>query len=413
MHRYSIRKCLNIPHYKITKVIPDNDNKIQIRLEPYKRKAFICSGCKQVHKKGYHGKEKVIVKDLSLIGKQVYLHVVKRRFRCPVDKRIHVEEIPWISKWSRVTKRLAEHISRLTAITTNQEAGWFLGLDDEVIYRIDKEILEERASQKLEPPPGAVNISVDEVSYRKYYRYLTNVIDTDRRLIIWNSQGRKAEVLDKYYQGIGFDKCQKIESVALDGARTYISSTNKYALKALIVYDKFHIMQKLNNTVDQVRKQELDNARKTNNEELIELINCRQRFVLFKNKSRLTDKQSEHLKKLCMRNEPIYKAMLLKESFLQIYSYEKAEEAEEELKRWIKEGQDSSIEAFKRLADSFNDKMQYILNWFKKKISSSISEGFNNKIKRLKAMAYGYKDIDYFLLKIHQHCGLLNPKLAT
>jgi transposase len=413
MQLYSIRKCLNIPYYKVTEVISDNVQQIHLRLEPYKRKAFICSGCKQVHKKGHHKDVEIVVEDLSLIGKRVYLHIIKRHFRCPVDKRIHAEDIPWVSKWSRVTKRLAEHISRLTAITTNQEAGWFLGFNDEVVYRIDKEILEEKARQKLEPPPPAVNISVDEVSYRKYYQYLTNVIDTDRRLIIWNRQGRKAEVLDKYYQGIGPDNCQKIESVALDGARTYISSTSKYAVKALIVYDKFHIMQKLNNTVDTVRKQELDNARKANNGELVELINCRQRFVLFKNKSRLTDKQSEHLKKLCALNEPIYKAMLLKESFLEIYNYEKVEEAAECLKDWIKEAQGSAIEAFKDLAKSFNDKMQYILNWFKKRISSSISEGFNNKIKRLKAMAYGYKDIDYFLLKIHQHCGLLNPKLAT
>ncbi|PIS29489.1 hypothetical protein COT42_05185 [Candidatus Saganbacteria bacterium CG08_land_8_20_14_0_20_45_16] len=49
-------------------------------------------------------------------------------------------------------------------------------------------------------------------------------------------------------------------------------------------------------------------------------------------------------------------------------------------------------------------------NWFKKKISSAISEGINNKIKRLKRMAYGYKDVEYFKLKIHQHCGLLNPR---
>jgi len=57
--------------------------------------------------------------------------------------------------------------------------------------------------------------------------------------------------------------------------------------------------------------------------------------------------------------------------------------------------------------------MQYILNWFRKKISSAISEGFDNKIKRLKRMAYGYRDIEYFKLKIHQHCGLLNPRLNT
>jgi transposase len=412
MQLYSIRKCLDIPQYKVTKVISGNDQQIHLKLEPYQRKALVCSQCGQVHKKGRHGAIEVIVEDLSISGKRVYLHIVKRRVRCPVNNRIHIEEIPWLSKWSRVTKRLAEQVGRLTAITTNQEAGWFLGFDDEVVYRIDKEILAEKAKQLLEPPPSATNISIDEVSYRKYYRYLTNVIDTDRRLIIWNRQGRKAEVLDKYYQGIGPDNCQKIESVALDGARTYISSTSKYAVQALIVYDKFHIMQKLNNTVDTVRKQELDNARQTHNQELVELINCRQRFVLLKNKSRLSDKQADHLKKLCTLNEPIYKAMLLKESFLQIYNYEKIEDAEACLKSWIIEAQASAISAFQDLAASFSAKMQYILNWFKKRISSSISEGFNNKIKRLKAMAYGYKDIDYFLLKIHQHCGLLNPKLV-
>jgi transposase len=47
------------------------------------------------------------------------------------------------------------------------------------------------------------------------------------------------------------------------------------------------------------------------------------------------------------------------------------------------------------------------------RITSAISEGINNKIKRLKRMAYGYKDVVYFLLKIHQHCGLLSPRLST
>ena len=45
-----------------------------------------------------------------------------------------------LKKWGRVTKRFAKRVNRLTAITTNQEAGWFLGLDDEVVYRIDKEM---------------------------------------------------------------------------------------------------------------------------------------------------------------------------------------------------------------------------------------------------------------------------------
>jgi transposase len=50
---------------------------------------------------------------------------------------------------------------------------------------------------------------------------------------------------------------------------------------------------------------------------------------------------------------------------------------------------------------------------FLHRITSAISEDLNNKIKRLKRMAYGYKDVNYFLLKIHQHCGLLSPRLST
>ena len=284
MRIYSIRKGLNIPEYKITGILSETDKEIRLKLEPYKRKPFVCSGCGGVHKIGYHGLEESVVEDLPLFEKRVYLHVIKRRHKCPVDTRIRIEEVSWLKKWSRVTKRFAEKVNRLTAITTNQEAGWFLGLDDEAVYRIDKEILEEQYAKGLVPPPAAVNLSIDEVSYRKYHRYLTNVVDTDIKAVIWNDRGRRREVLDRYYTAIGEDNCSNIESVALDGARNYISSTSRYAVNATIVYDKFHVVQKLNWAVDMVRKQELRQARKEDNEELIELMHCRQRFVLLKRK---------------------------------------------------------------------------------------------------------------------------------
>lgn len=284
-------------------------------------------------------------------------------------------------------------------------------MDDEAVYRIDKNILEEKFNERLMPIPKAVNLSVDEVSYKKYHRYLTNVVDVDLKAVIWNERGRKTEVLDKYYVGIGKEACERIETVALDGARTYINSTAKYAVNAMIVYDKFHLIQKLNWAVDMTRKQELIKARKENNNELINLTNCKQRFILLKNSGNLTQTQSDYLKRLCEINEPIYKAMLLKESFLKVYDCRSPEEAKDYLTGWIHQAASSAVETFRIIAVSFNDKLQYIVNWFKNKISSAISEGINNKIKRLKRMAYGYKDVEYFKLKIHQHCGLLNPRL--
>jgi len=150
------------------------------------------------------------------------------------------------------------------------------------------------------------------------------VVDTDIKAVIWNDRGRRKEVLAGYYTGIGEDNCSRIESAALDGARNYISSGSQYAVNALIVYDKFCVIQKLNWAVDMIGKQELRKAGRDENKELIELMHCRQRFVLLRRKDKLTPKQASHashLERLCRINEPIYKAMLLKESFLEVYDY--------------------------------------------------------------------------------------------
>jgi transposase len=352
----------------------------------------------------------MVAEDMRLGERRVFLYIPKRRYKCPADGRIHTETIEWIEMGVRVTKAFGREVNRLTSITTNQEAGWFLGLNDEKVYRIDKAILEELFEKRLIPTPFSKNISVDEVAWKKGHRYLTNVVDVNEKVVTWNEKGRKAEVLDKYYESLGRENCERIETVALDGARTYISSTTDYAVNALIVLDRFHAIQKANQALDQVRRDELSKARKNENEELIELTNCKQRFILLKNKANLSQKQSATLSRLCEINQPIYKAMLLKESFIGVYDLKTEDEAVHYIYEWIDEALESGLPTFVEIAWSLVEKIEYILNWFRCKRSSAISEGFNNKIKRLKRMAYGYKDIHYFKLKIHQHCGYLNPR---
>ncbi len=165
MRKYSITRALNLPEYKITEIISDTDKEIHIRTVPYKRKKALCSGCGEIHNGKIHSFKETVVEDRRLSGRRVYLHVIKRRYRCLKDGRLYVESVDWLKARSRVTNRLAQEVYRLTAIATNVEAGWLLGMDDEKVYRIDREILEELFKKKLEPPPAAVNISVDEVSY--------------------------------------------------------------------------------------------------------------------------------------------------------------------------------------------------------------------------------------------------------
>lgn len=411
MHLNSINKLIEIPGYKTTAILSVTEGEIHVRLEPCKKRGVICGDCGKKHKQGYHDSDEVVVEDLSLGKRRLYLHVIKRKNFCPETKRKPTEKIDWIlGKWKRVTRRFAKQINRLTSITTNQEAGWFLGINDEVVYRIDKAMLKESAKERLDPTPASVNISVDEVAWKKHHRYLTNVVDVDEKVITWNEKGRKSEVLNKYYESLKPKACEQIESVALDGARTYISSSKNYAVNALIVLDRFHATQKVNNAVDQVRKNELRKARKNEDEELIQLTNCKQRFVLLKNKSKRTDRQSATLSRLCDVNQPIYTGMILKEKFLEVYDLKTEDEAIAHIYEWIDDALESGLKPFEEIAWSLVDKIEYVLNWFTAKRSSAISEGFNNKIKRLKRMAYGYKDIEYFKLKIHQHCGYLNPR---
>jgi len=147
---------------------------------------------------------------------------------------------------------------------------------------------------------------------------------------------------------------------------TYISSTSKKAPNALIVYDKFHVVQKLNTTVDTVRKLELRKARKEDRTDLIKMMDCKQRFILLKKKTNLTENQKERLDRLCALNDSIYKAMILKEDFLQVYMQQDGASAEQCLNEWFNQATASGIQAFVALAEKFKNKARYILNWFKK-----------------------------------------------
>ena len=406
MHLDTITELLNIPNHKVAGVIKSDPERSYMILERIEDTPPVCSGCGHVHGRSVHSREIVLVEDLRMSGKRIFLCVPKRKIRCIEDGRIRVEEINWIK--GRFTDRFAEQVYRLTSITTNQEAGWYLGLDDETVYRIDRRILEGLALEKLDPIPVPTYMSVDEVAWQKWHKYVTNVVDIEKKKVIWNHNGRGKETLDRFYHALGPDHCERIEAV---GAKGYLSSTREHAPNALIVLDHFHVKKYLNDALDAVRKEELKKARQENDGELSRILHCNKRFILMQNK--VTHKKRDILDRLSRLNERVYQAMLLKEQFLSIYGAGDWKIAQINLKEWIIAAIKSKIPAFVDLGYKFFRKRHYVLNYFICKITSAISEGINNKIKRLKRMAYGYRDVKYFLLKIHQHCGLLNPRLST
>lgn len=409
MQLHTITELLAISNYHVSDMIVHNTNRIDLVLRQTAFVPAVCSGCCHVHNTPVHSIGMSIVEDLPISGKRVFLHIPKRKSVCVEDGSIRVETLDWLR--GRFTKRFADQVYRLTSIATNQEAGWYLGLDDEVVYRIDRHYLEELARKKLSPIPAPRYMSVDEVAWQKWHHYVTNVVDIEKRKVIWNHDNRGKTVLDSFYKSLGSENCANIAAVASDGAKGFLSSTREHVQNALIVLDHFHVKSYLNNAVDTVRKDELAKAQKAKDNELANMLHCKKRFILMKNKQ--TKSRENLIQKLAQLNEPIYKALLLKEQFLIIYTERNRASARKSLSAWIMAAIRSKIPALVELGLKFFRKRHFILNYFVCKITTAISEGINNKIKRLKRMAYGYKNVTYFLLKIHQHCGLLNPRLST
>jgi transposase len=409
MQLKTITELLTLPNFQVVSILEQNDTSIHLYIDLVESVAPVCSACGMVHHSPVHSIGWIRAEDLPLCGKRVFLYVPKRKARCPKDSKIRVEKFSWLR--GRFTSRFAEQVYRLTSISTNAEAGWYLSLDDETVYRIDRSILEELAKEKLSPVPAPTTMSVDEVAWQKWHKYVTNVVDIETRKVIWNHNGRGKSTLNAFFKELGTENSLKIDAVACDGARGFLSSIRQYAKNALVVLDHFHVKSYLNDALDTVRKEQLKKARKDNNAELADLLHCRKKFILMQGHS--SKRQRNVLEQLARLNDEVYRAMLLKEQFLEIYRADTRQIASVGLRQWITAAFRSGIPAFIKLAEKFFRKRHFILNYFLRQITTAISEGINNKIKRLKRMAYGYKDVTYFLLKIHQHCGLLNPRLST
>lgn len=245
-------------------------------------------------------------------------------------------------------------------------------------------------------------IGIDEVAYHKGHKYLTVVRDLDLNAVIWIGIKRKKETLDKFFDEIGEMKSFKIELTVLDMWDPYIASIKEHCQKADTVFDKFHIIKKVNEALDKIRKKEFADAT------VREKLNMkRKRFIILKRNKNLSERQLERLDELMKNNETLYKSYLLKEQISDIFDEEDHENALKRLSEWIENVKGSGFEPFENVVKTLRRYSYGIHNYFRYKVTNAGSEGFNTKINVVRRKAYGYRDLDYFILKIFQACGVM------
>jgi Transposase and inactivated derivatives len=167
------------------------------------------------------------------------------------------------------------------------------GVDWKTVKQIDMaHILDSIPSLASITP---INIGVDEVAYQKGHKYLTVVRDLDLKAVIWVGIGRKTETMDDFYTELGQEKSKLIETVCMDMWDPYISSTKAHTTSR-IIYDKFHLVKKVNEAMDAVRKRIFRES-----EPEIKLKMKRKRFLFLSKRSNLPEEKIESLDELFIR----------------------------------------------------------------------------------------------------------------
>ena len=355
---------------------------------------------------------------MPILGMQVFATLIRRRGHCGKCKKSRAEWVEWIAEETpHLTDDYAHWLGRLVEFSPVSRAAEFMGIDSMTLWRVDLAQMKARLQNYKIPP--VTQISVDEVyvvrkqkgvSLPREKRFFTVISDLKTRKVIWVSEGRSKAALDQFYVLLGKEACEKIEAVAMDQFDGFSASTREHCPKATIVWDRFHLMQNLGELINQTRMRLHEELLKGS--EMHRLTRGRNKYIFLKKESRRSPSEKRLIEDVTKENEYFLRLELIKERMFQFFSAQTEEEAKtifEEVGEWIyRSGFLDLIEWHKRLEASWST----LKNYFRHRITTALSEATNNVIKALIRRAYGYRNMEYFRLKIMQVCGYLNSKFC-
>jgi len=224
-------------------------------------------------------------------------------------------------------------------------------------------------------------ICLDEKAVFSGHRYITVMSDPIRKCVIDVVEHRTIEATTDLLDTLSDKQKNSIIGVAMDMWPAYKTSAKEVLPKAEIIHDKFHVIKKLNEAVDETRRQEKDPALKS------------MRYTLFLNKDKLNDNQNQKFQKIKELNLNTAKAWQMKETFKDLFYVAKFDDFYELFIQWLADVIDSGIKQMIKVANFIKKHIEGVLNLFKFKITNSAAEGLNAKIKEINIIGKGYKSI--------------------
>lgn len=382
---------------------------LDVELRPRANGRPTCSGC-GLRRPGYDTLRPRRFEFVPLWGIAVYFVYAMRRVECPTCG-IVVETVPWANGKSQATTTYAWFLARWARrLSWSEVAEAFQTTWERVFRSVEMAVTWGLAHRDLE---DVRSIGIDEVLWRRGYKFLTVVyqIDAGVRRLLWVGQDRRAKTLLRFFRWFGPERSARLHFICTDMWQPYLKVIARKAAGAVQVLDRFHIMAHLSKAIDEVRAKEAKRLKAAGYEPVLKGM----RFCLLKRPENLSDSQEIKLAELLRYNLRTVRAYLLKEDFQFFWHYVSPAWAGKFLDRWCSRAMRSRLEPMKRVARTLRNHRPLMLNWFRARgeISAAAVEGLNNKLKVTTRKAYGFRTFPALEIALYHTLGHLpEPKFT-
>lgn len=369
-------------------------NSLSLRLAPKSSQPPFCSGCGQATPL-IHDVSRRHVRERDLFNYRVWLDVPVRRVRC-ADCGVRREKIRWLAGRRHLTQALVNYVEALVRLLPVKQVAELLGLHWHTVKSIDH----QRLTREVTAPDlsRVRRLIMDEFALFKGHRYATVAICADTRQVLWIGEGRSRKAVRPFFEWMGKKVCRRIEAVAMDMNTAMDLEVQKHCPKARVVYDLFHVVAKFGREViDRVR---VDQANLLRDSPAERRVIKRSRWLLLRNHGNLSQEQGVKLDELLAANAPLTTVYVLKTQLKELWYAPSENEARRRWGEWFTMALDSGIKPLMLFAKRLQSYLPGVVASAVFRLNTSVLEGMNNRIKVLKRMAYGYRDNDYFFLKI-------------
>jgi len=340
---------------------------------------------------------------------KVYFSYTPRRVSCPVHG-IRVEDVPWNYGKEQMTVSYQVYLARWAKRLSWKETADIFKTSWDSVFRAVRFVVDYGlANRDLD---GITEIGIDEISVFKGHKYLTMVyqLNAGARRLLWCGPERRVKTLLRFFREFGKERCAKLKFVCSDMWTPYLKVIAKKAPNALNILDRFHIMRKFNEAIDEIRRGEAREFKASKQENVLE----NGRWLLLKRPENLSEKQTSRLGDLLKLNLSSIKAYLLREDFQRFWCYHRFDFADKFLENWVTRTLHTDLEPMKKVARMLRNHKPMILNWFKAKgrLSSGAVEGLNLKAKLTIRKAYGFKSVKCLQVALYHTLGDLPEPLC-